>query len=152
MPTIISRSAEETRELGKAWGRIAGSGWLVALSGDLGSGKTELVKGIAAGLGITERVHSPTFALVHEYGGGRLPLVHLDLYRLANAAAIFSAGLEEYLQGAPGVVVAEWIDRWAEGNLTLRELLRKREHRSRWVRMHELSLTERQIEYEDFGS
>jgi tRNA threonylcarbamoyladenosine biosynthesis protein TsaE len=71
-----------TLALGEQWGREAQRGWLIGLSGDLGAGKTQLVKGIARGLGITARVHSPTFALLNEYGGGRFPLFHLDLYRL----------------------------------------------------------------------
>ncbi|MCZ7640572.1 MAG: tRNA (adenosine(37)-N6)-threonylcarbamoyltransferase complex ATPase subunit type 1 TsaE [Verrucomicrobia bacterium] len=82
------------------------------MSGELGAGKTQLAKGLALGLGITTRVHSPTFAMVHEYGGGRLLLVHLDLYRLETPAALASAGLEDYLYAPPGVVVIEWFDRW----------------------------------------
>src|SRR5262249_47593742 len=92
MDTFISHSAEETAGLGEAWARAARAGWLIGLSGDLGAGKTQLVRGMARGLGITARVHSPTFALIHIYRGGRLPLVHLDLYRLETAAQIRSAG------------------------------------------------------------
>lgn len=82
------------------------------MSGDLGAGKTELVKGLAAGLGITARVSSPSFALVNEYAGGRLPLFHLDLYRLDTPAQIIGAGLEEYLGHPDGVTVVEWAERW----------------------------------------
>src|SRR5437660_686824 len=98
MATSISHSPAETESLGEAWGREAQSGLLIALSGDLGAGKTQLVKGIARGLGITTRVHSPTFTLVNVYTGGRLTLYHLDLYRLETPQQILSAGLEEYLK------------------------------------------------------
>src|SRR5882724_9951572 len=111
MVTCISHSPEETLALGKAWGRAAMNGWVIALSGDLGAGKTQLVKGLARGLGITARVHSPTYTLVNEYSGGRLPLFHLDLYRLETVDQIIAAGLEEYLQPA-GVSVIEWAERW----------------------------------------
>ncbi len=94
----ISRSPRETESLGEQWGREARRGWVIALSGDLGAGKTQLVRGLARGLGVTARVHSPTFTLVNEYGGGRLRLFHLDLYRLETAEQIRGAGLEEFLQ------------------------------------------------------
>ena len=71
MATFISRSPEETSALGEQWGRDAQPGWVIGLSGDLGAGKTQLVRGIARGIGVTDRVHSPTFALINEYGGGR---------------------------------------------------------------------------------
>jgi tRNA threonylcarbamoyladenosine biosynthesis protein TsaE len=70
---------------------------VLALCGELGAGKTQLVKGFARGLGIDSRVTSPTFALVNSYTGGRLPLFHLDLYRLATREQILAAGLDEYL-------------------------------------------------------
>jgi tRNA threonylcarbamoyladenosine biosynthesis protein TsaE len=110
MATFISHSPAETASLGESWGRAAERGRVFALSGDLGAGKTELVKGIARGLGITRRVHSPTFTLVNEYGGGRLVLFHLDLYRLETSDQIIAAGLEEFLQPA-GVTVIEWAER-----------------------------------------
>ncbi|HAV63106.1 MAG TPA: tRNA (adenosine(37)-N6)-threonylcarbamoyltransferase complex ATPase subunit type 1 TsaE [Verrucomicrobiales bacterium] len=112
MVTLISRSPEETRALGERWGRFAQRGWVIGLRGDLGAGKTQFVKGLAAGLGITTRVHSPTFGIVNEYEGGRLPLFHLDLYRLESAEQIVSAGLEGYLVQPDGVSVVEWIDHW----------------------------------------
>src|SRR6476646_6065274 len=111
MATYISRSPAETAALGEQWGREAQTGLVIGLSGDLGAGKTELVKGLARGLNITERVHSPTFALINIYKGGRFPLFHIDLYRLETPEQIIAAGLEEYLQPA-GVTVIEWIDRW----------------------------------------
>ena len=88
MATFISHSPAETEALGERWGRAAQRGLVIGLSGDLGAGKTQLVKGLARGLGIAARVHSPTFALVNEYGGGRLRLFHLDLYRLETREQI----------------------------------------------------------------
>jgi tRNA threonylcarbamoyladenosine biosynthesis protein TsaE len=112
MDTFISRSPEETAALGESWGREAGPGWVFALSGELGAGKTQLVKGLARGLGVTGRVHSPTFALVNVLGGGRLPLVHLDLYRLEDRESVVRAGLGEYFRPREGVTVVEWAERW----------------------------------------
>lgn len=118
MVTLTSHSPAETWALGEAWGRAATPGWVIGLTGDLGAGKTHLVKGIAAGLGSGARVHSPTFSLVNEYGGGRCRLFHLDLYRLETLDQIRRAGLEEYLFSTAGVTVIEWFDRWREGELT----------------------------------
>src|SRR5664279_5994356 len=114
MATFISHSPAETEALGEKLGRAAQSGLVIALSGDLGAGKTQLVKGLARGLGVTARVHSPTFTLVNEYGGGRLKLFHLDLYRLETAAQILSAGVEEFLS-PDGVAVIEWAERLEDG-------------------------------------
>src|SRR5476651_1142554 len=110
MATFISHSPAETETLGERWGRAAERGLVIALSGDLGAGKTQLVKGIARGLGISARVHSPTFTLVNEYGGGRLKLFHLDLYRLETREQILSAGIGEFLS-PDGVAVIEWAER-----------------------------------------
>src|SRR5436189_5251887 len=112
MATNISHSPGETESLGETWGRTARKGLVIALSGDLGAGKTQLVKGIARGLGIAQRVHSPTFALIHQYNGGRLPLFHLDLYRLHTREQMMDAGLEEYFRRPQGVAVIEWAERW----------------------------------------
>src|SRR3954468_5343935 len=114
MATLISHSPEETLAIGEAWGREAGPGWVIGLSGDLGAGKTQLVKGIARGLGSSARVHSPTYALLNQYLGGRLVLIHLDLYRLNGRADVISAGLEEYLARPEGVTVVEWVERWSD--------------------------------------
>ena len=149
MATHISRSPEETLALGEQWGRAAQRGWVIGLSGDLGAGKTQFVRGFARGLGITARVHSPTFALLNEYGGGRLRLFHLDLYRLNSADEVAGAGLEEYLINPDGVAVVEWIERW------LPEVQRpesKAQGRVRLVRIETLSETERQFTYEDSGA
>ncbi len=112
MATFISHKPGETAALGESWGREARAGWVIGLSGDLGAGKTLLATGIARGLGITARVQSPTFVLVNEYLEGRLPLFHLDLYRLSTRREIIAAGLEEYLSRPAGVAVVEWIERW----------------------------------------
>jgi tRNA threonylcarbamoyladenosine biosynthesis protein TsaE len=112
MVTLISHSPEETQEIGEAWGREAQPGWVIGLTGELGAGKTQLVKGLARGLGINERVHSPTFALLNEYQGDRGPLFHLDLYRLETPEQIVAAGLEEFLIRPSGIAVVEWAERW----------------------------------------
>src|SRR4051812_1723122 len=114
MAIFISRSPEETQRLGETWGKSATAGLVIGLTGDLGAGKTELVKGLARGLGVKTRVHSPTFALIHEYTDGRLPLFHIDLYRLEWPSQIISAGLEEYFYNPPGVTVIEWVERAAQ--------------------------------------
>lgn len=111
MATFISHSAAETASLGESWGCVAAAGSVFALSGDLGAGKTRLAKGLARGLGVCERVQSPTFALVNIYTSGRLPLFHLDLYRLETSEQVRAAGLDEYLQ-TEGVTVIEWAERW----------------------------------------
>jgi tRNA threonylcarbamoyladenosine biosynthesis protein TsaE len=107
--TFISHSPAETESLGEKWGREAPRGLVIALTGDLGAGKTQLVRGIARGLGCTGRVHSPTFNLVNVYTGGRMPLFHLDLYRLETMEQIHTAGVDEYLQ-PDGVAVIEWAE------------------------------------------
>ena len=147
MATHISHSPIETEALGETWGRAAESGLVIALCGDLGAGKTQLVKGIAHGLGSPARVHSPTFALLTEYGGGRLPLFHLDLYRLNSREEVFGAGLEEYLINPDGIAVVEWIERW----FPLGEPRTSGGH-ARLAHIETLSETERRITYEDSGA
>ena len=117
MATLISHSPEETFAIGQTWGTTAPDGWVLGISGDLGAGKTQLVRGLAAGLGCPGRVHSPTFTLVNLYPGGRLPLAHLDLYRLEGPAALLSAGLDDFLTTPHGIVVVEWFERWIEAGL-----------------------------------
>ena len=107
---VDTRSLEETLQFGERLGRELQRGDVIALYGDLGAGKTVLVKGIARGLGITHEVTSPTFTLVHEYGGGRLPVFHIDLYRLDNLEQALAIGIEEYL-GGPGVTAIEWSEK-----------------------------------------
>ena len=146
MATFISHSPVETEALGEAWGRAAQAGWVIGLSGELGAGKTQLVKGLARGLGITARVHSPTFTLVNEYDGGRLRLFHLDLYRLETREEMRSAGLEEFLSPA-GVTLIEWAER-------LKAESGKRKAETKWisVAIEFLGETERRIVYDDFGA
>lgn len=108
-------SAEAMEAVGRDLAQVLGAGDVLALIGPLGAGKTTLVRGIAAGLGIdAERVSSPTFALSHSYRGGDLSLIHMDLYRLANAAEAVAAGLEEQLHDPEALVVVEWPERAAE--------------------------------------
>ena len=155
MATFISRSPDETVALGERWGRDAAPGWVIGLTGDLGAGKTQLVKGLARGLGIAARVQSPTFALVNEYNDGRLPLAHLDLYRLDTPEQIIAAGLEPYFDQHLGVTVIEWCERWTRfqpSYLTpLPSHLSPRVSRFRLVRLTQTGETERRIDYEDLG-
>ncbi len=146
MATCISNSPAQTEALGESWGHSAEPGWLIGLSGDLGAGKTQLVKGLARGLGISARVHSPTFAVVNIYSGGRLTLFHLDLYRLQTREQIMAAGLEEFLHPA-GLSVIEWAERWFPDAGPILET----GGRFRRVRMEVLSESSRRIDYEDFG-
>ncbi len=106
---ILSRSPEETQRLGESIGRRLKSGDWIALEGDLGSGKTHLVQGIARGLGVTEPVASPTFVFIREFPG-RFPFVHADLYRIELAEDVLDLGLLDYLNG-PWVVAVEWAER-----------------------------------------
>jgi tRNA threonylcarbamoyladenosine biosynthesis protein TsaE len=163
MATNISRSPAETAALGETWGRTVQRGLVIGLCGDLGAGKTQLVKGLARGLGIETLVHSPTFALVNVYPGGRLPLFHLDLYRLDTPDQILAAGLEEYLH-PDGVAVIEWAERWY--GTTPASPAQKRSELSaqkarvgtpqppplRWVNIEMISESERRITYEDIGA
>lgn len=107
---VDTRSLEETLQFGERLGRTLQRGDVVALSGELGAGKTALIKGLARGLGITDEVTSPTFTLIHEYGGGRVPLFHIDLYRLDSLEQALAIGIEEYLD-TPGVTAIEWSEK-----------------------------------------
>lgn len=110
MRARASGSEAETEALGAEVAATLGPGDVVLVRGDLGAGKTTFVRGLAAGLGLdSDLVSSPTFTLVHEYRGGRLPLVHLDLYRLERAD-LDDIGLDPDL-AARGVVVVEWPER-----------------------------------------
>jgi tRNA threonylcarbamoyladenosine biosynthesis protein TsaE len=143
MVTFISHSAAETEWLGEEWGRQARRGLVIALSGDLGAGKTQFVRGLARGLGITTRVHSPTFTIVNEYRGGRLRLFHLDLYRLETPDQIRGAGIAEFFS-PDGVAVIEWAERITH------EEWRLTKHRR--VSIEISGETERRIVYEDSGT
>ena len=106
-----SNGAEETEALGEALARTLRPGSVVAFTGDLGAGKTAFVRGLARGLGIGDRVTSPTFTIVNEYEG-RLPLFHFDMYRLGDEDELFDIGWEDYLNRG-GVCAVEWSERIA---------------------------------------
>ena len=110
---FITNGPEETEALGARLARALGPGAVVAFTGDLGAGKTAFVRGLARGLGIPDRVTSPTFTIVNEYEGGRLPLFHFDLYRLGCADELFDIGWEDYLARG-GVCAVEWSERMEE--------------------------------------
>ena len=103
----ITHSPAETEELGCRLGRTLGPGAVVAYFGGLGMGKTAFTRGLARGLGCRGRVTSPTFTIVNEYEGGRLPLFHFDMYRLNSADDLFDIGWEDYLSRG-GVCAVEW--------------------------------------------
>jgi tRNA threonylcarbamoyladenosine biosynthesis protein TsaE len=151
MATNISHSPAETEALGESWGRAATKGLVIALSGDLGAGKTQLVKGLARGLGISARVHSPSFTLVNVYNGGRLTLFHLDLYRVETKEQILSAGIEDYLQ-PDGVAVIEWAERWFGEVHSPQPVVHSRPGLFRWATIETVTETERRITYEDSGA
>ena len=113
MATFISNSPAETEAMGQQFAEEIGVGSILALNGDLGSGKTVLVKGLVAGLGSRADVTSPTFTILHEYRGGRLPVYHFDFFRLENRESIVRLGLDDYFFG-DGVSVIEWGDRFPE--------------------------------------
>ena len=102
-------SEKETERIGEAIGQAAEAGTVVALIGDLGTGKTTLTKSIAKGLGVTETVTSPTFNIIREYKSGRIPLYHFDVYRIGDPDEMFELGYEEYFYG-DGIRVVEWAD------------------------------------------
>ena len=112
MALTILNSAEASQAFGESWSVDLVGGEIFALSGVLGAGKTQLVKGLARGLGYKGDVTSPTFTIVHEYTGGRLPIYHLDLYRIENEDAALVMGIEEYLP-SDGVTIIEWPERIA---------------------------------------
>ena len=100
-------SPGETEAIGAALGKIIKPGTVIAYRGDLGAGKTAFTRGLAAGLGYTDMVTSPTYTIVNEYMGGRLPLFHFDMYRLRCSDDLFDIGWEDYLERG-GVCAVEW--------------------------------------------
>jgi tRNA threonylcarbamoyladenosine biosynthesis protein TsaE len=110
MPSIRYASVEQTRALGERLGRAAFPGAVVALVGDLGVGKTALAQGVGEGLGVVGLVTSPTFILARLHEDGRLPLLHADLYRLADEEEAELVGLPEALVGE-GIALVEWADK-----------------------------------------
>lgn len=109
MTEITIRNEQDTGKFGEELGRRAVPGMVIALTGDLGTGKTALTKSIAKGLGISEMITSPTFNIVKEYRSGRIPLYHFDVYRIADPDEMFELGYEEYFYG-DGICVIEWAD------------------------------------------
>ncbi|WP_096607969.1 tRNA (adenosine(37)-N6)-threonylcarbamoyltransferase complex ATPase subunit type 1 TsaE [Calothrix sp. NIES-2100] len=110
---IVLADAEATLNLGITFGQSLDAGSVILLSGDLGAGKTTLVQGIGKGLGIAEPIVSPTFTIINEYTQGRLPLYHLDLYRL-EPQEVAALNLETYWEGfevTPGIVAIEWAEK-----------------------------------------
>ena len=110
---FVTHSREETEALGARLANALSEGRVVAFTGDLGAGKTAFVSGMARALGVEKRVTSPTFTIVNEYEGGRLPLFHFDMYRLDSADELFHVGWEDYLARG-GVCAVEWSENVAE--------------------------------------
>ncbi len=110
---FITNSPEETEALGAALGKHLTPGTVLAYTGDLGAGKTAFTRGLAKGLGATDRVTSPTYTIVNEYLSGRLPLFHFDMYRLSSADDLWDIGWEDYLERG-GVCAVEWSENVAE--------------------------------------
>ncbi|BCJ87192.1 tRNA (adenosine(37)-N6)-threonylcarbamoyltransferase complex ATPase subunit type 1 TsaE [Effusibacillus dendaii] len=104
----ITHTPEETKQIAKTLAELLGAGDVLTLAGDLGAGKTTFTQGLASGLGIEEAVSSPTFTLIREYEG-RIPLYHIDVYRLGEQAGGENLGWDEYFYGN-GVTVVEWAD------------------------------------------
>ena len=110
------KTTEETRSFGIELAQSLKPGQVIALTGDLGAGKTTLTKAIAEGLGVTETLTSPTFTIVCEYDSGRLPLYHFDVYRVSDSEELFEIGFEDYFHKA-GVCIIEWADLLEDGLL-----------------------------------
>ena len=109
----VTNNEEETQTLGERLAGVLKPGTVIAFTGDLGAGKTAFTRGLARGLGIQERVTSPTFTIVNEYEGGRLPLFHFDMYRLGSSDELYDIGWEDYLARG-GVCAVEWSENVAE--------------------------------------
>jgi tRNA threonylcarbamoyladenosine biosynthesis protein TsaE len=130
-----SNSLAETKEAGAKLAPQLRRGDVLALVGDLGSGKTEFVKGVARGLGAPGPVTSSTFTLVHEYAGGRLPLYHFDFYRVESVEALRALDFDEYFSGS-GVSVIEWADKFPDAI----------PQNARWIKLTFVSQDMRRIE------
>ena len=110
---FLTDSPRQTESLGEALGKILTPGTVIAYLGDLGAGKTAFTRGLARGLGYREPVTSPTYTIVNEYLGGRLPLFHFDMYRLRSSDDLFDIGWEDYLDRG-GVCAVEWSENVAD--------------------------------------
>ena len=111
--TYITNSPDETEALGAALGRVLPAGTVIAYRGDLGAGKTAFTRGLAQGLGYRDMVTSPTYTIVNEYLGGRLPLFHFDMYRLSCAEDLWDIGWDDYLD-RNGICAVEWSENVAD--------------------------------------
>lgn len=123
---FFTHSPEETELLGEKLGQLLRGGEILAYRGDLGAGKTAFTRGLARGLGISQRVTSPTYTIVNEYEGGRLPLFHFDMYRLECADELFDIGWEDYLLRG-GICAVEWSENVSDAledalNITIEKL------------------------------
>ena len=114
MDTFITHSQEETIDLGRRLGGLLREGDVLVLTGDLGAGKTQLTKGIAQGMGVSDDVTSPTFTIEMVYQGAELPLYHFDLYRLEHESELDEIGFYEYTDEPRGIAVIEWADKFAD--------------------------------------
>lgn len=110
---FITNSPEETEALGERLAKILTPGTIIAYRGDLGAGKTAFTRGLARGLGCHELVTSPTYTIVNEYLGGRLPLFHFDMYRLRSSDDLFDIGWDDYLE-RDGICAVEWSENVAD--------------------------------------
>ena len=137
---VHTTSQEETMALGKRLGEELFENSCVILEGDLGAGKTTLTKGIAVGLGIDRVIKSPTYTLVREYRKGRLPLFHMDMYRIEESGGASEIGLEEYFH-REGVVMVEWAN-FIEEELPMNRLI---------ISIEQTSLTTRSITLDAIG-
>ena len=126
---IETNSPEETFRVGKELGEKAYAGQVFTLTGDLGVGKTVFTQGLAKGLGIEEPVNSPTFTIIQEYDGGRLPFYHFDVYRIGDVEEMEEVGFDDYVMGE-GVSLIEWADLISEILPEKRtEILIEKDHR-----------------------
>ena len=110
---FLTHSPEETEKIGAELARTLSPGAVIAFRGDLGAGKTAFTRGLARGLGCTEQVTSPTYTIVNEYLGGRLPLFHFDMYRLSSSEDLWDIGWEDYLDRG-GICAVEWSENVAD--------------------------------------
>lgn len=128
---VITETPQQTEELGERLGRSLRGGEVIAYRGGLGAGKTAFTRGLARGLDIPMRVTSPTYTVVNEYTGGRLPLFHFDMYRLGSSDELFDIGWEDYLARG-GVCAVEWSEQVADamyGAITVTIEVLSEEHR-----------------------
>jgi tRNA threonylcarbamoyladenosine biosynthesis protein TsaE len=136
---VTTNSAEETRDFGKEFSKKLKQGDVIALHGDLGSGKTQLVKGICKGLGVTQTVNSPTFIIVNEYSSSAYPRIfHFDLYRMKTLDEILDLGFTDYLNNN-GIVMIEWPehveDILPDNTIKIHIAHTDENENSRWIRL-----------------